>query len=425
MINDADIRLCVVGLGYVGLPLAVEFSHHLPVTGFDINQRRIDELNSGIDRSHEVSKGELDTGQNLVITSDVSHLAECNVYIITVPTPVDDHKQPDLSPLVSASHQISGLLKTNDIVIYESTVFPGATEEICVPVLEKGSGLIYNNDFFVGYSPERINPGDKTHTLTNTVKVTSGSNPDAATFVDALYGKIITAGTFKASSIAVAEAAKVIENTQRDVNIALINELALIFERLNIDTQEVLKAAGTKWNFLPFHPGLVGGHCIGVDPYYLTHKAQEMGYQPTIIPASRAINESMGPHVATRVVKLMASKGSHISSARALVLGLSFKEDCPDLRNTKVIEIINELESYNIKVDVYDPVVDKQEASDEYGISLVSELDNDTYDAVIIAVAHNEYRHMSADDYRALCKENGIIFDVKYVLPKNAVDGRL
>ena len=425
MIDDVDIRLGVVGLGYVGLPLAVEFSRHFPVTGFDINQLRIDELNRGIDRSNEVAEGELKADKSIIITSDISKLSQCNVYVITVPTPVDDHKQPDLSPLISASSQISGLLKSGDVVIYESTVFPGATEEICVPELEIGSGLVYNQDFFVGYSPERINPGDKKHTLTNTVKVTAGSNPDTADFVDGLYQSIITSGTFKASSIAVAEAAKVIENTQRDVNIALINELALIFERLNIDTQEVLKAAGTKWNFLPFHPGLVGGHCIGVDPYYLTHKAQEMGYQPIIIPASRTINESMGPHVATRVVKLMARNGSNISSAKALVLGLSFKEDCPDLRNTKVIEIINELESYHISVDVYDPVVNRQEASDVCGVDLISLLEKDTYDAVIIAVAHGEFSHMSADDYRALCKNNGIIFDVKYVLPKDAVDGRL
>ncbi len=420
-----DVRVGVVGLGYVGLPLAVEFSKHFPVVGYDINEERVRELLSSHDRSREVSLESLASAEDLQITSDIQALHHCNLYIIAVPTPVDRHHRPNLAPLRDASNSVGRLLKRGDVVIYESTVYPGATEEVCVPRLERASGLMFNRDFFVGYSPERINPGDRIHTITSIVKVTSGSTPEAAEFINALYRTVITAGTFKASSLRVAEAAKVIENTQRDVNIAFVNELALIFERLGIDTQEVLDAAATKWNFLPFRPGLVGGHCIGVDPYYLTHKAQEAGCQPLIIPASRQINEGMGIHIASRVIRLMAQRRISPVGARVLVLGFAFKENCPDLRNTRVADIVRELEVYNVTVDVYDPWVDRDEALAEYGIPLLESPSAGEYDAIIIAVAHREFASMGAERIRALGRPGAVLFDVKYLLTKEDVDGRL
>lgn len=415
----------IIGMGYVGLPLAVEFGKQIPTIGFDINQVRINELIAGKDGTLEATEEELLQAKNLKYTCDVKDLQNCNVYIVTVPTPINQHKWPDLRPLEGASATLGQVLKKNDIVIYESTVYPGATEEVCIPVLERESGLIFNRDFFVGYSPERINPGDKQHRVTNILKITSGSTPETAEFIDKLYGRIIQAGTYKASSIKVAEAAKVIENTQRDVNIALINELAHIFNRVGIDTLEVLEAAGTKWNFLPFRPGLVGGHCIGVDPYYLTHKAQEAGYQPVVIPASRAINEGMGEYVADRVIRLMARKQIQIVGGKILILGISFKENCPDLRNTRVIDIIERLNEYQLEVDVYDPWVDRKEAKSEYNIDLIEQPGNGKYDAIIVAVAHNEFRDQGAADIRKYGKANHALFDVKYVFPKNEVDERL
>ena len=418
-------RIGIVGLGYVGLPLAIEFGKQYPTIGLDVKTKRIDELRSGVDSPCEVDAHELASAGQLSSTSDNGDLADCNVFVVTVPTPIDAFKRPDLSALEKASEAVGRVLKTGDIVIYESTVYPGATEEVCVPILEEASGLVYNRDFYAGYSPERINPGDKEHRVSTILKVTSGSTPETAAFVDALYASVITAGTHLASSIRVAEAAKVIENTQRDLNIALINELSLIFNRMGIDTHEVLEAAGTKWNFLPFRPGLVGGHCIGVDPYYLTHKAQEIGYHPEIILAGRRINDAMGSYVAEQVVKLMLHRKIQVTGSRVLVLGLAFKENCPDLRNSRVIDVINELRGYNILVDVCDPWVDPAEAGEEYGISLADRPEKGAYDATIVAVAHDQFIEKGADDLRAFCKPDGILYDVKSVLPAAEVDGRL
>jgi UDP-N-acetyl-D-galactosamine dehydrogenase len=420
-----NTRLGVIGLGYVGLPLAVEFGKRYPTVGFDINAHRIKELQAGHDFTLEVDSAELAQARLLTFSTELEALAACNVYIVTVPTPVNQHKQPDLQPLLKASESIGKVLKKHDVVIYESTVYPGATEEDCVPVLEKVSGLIFNKDFYAGYSPERINPGDKAHRVTSILKVTSGSTEEIAAYVDALYRSIITAGTHKASSIRVAEAAKVIENTQRDVNIALINELALLFNRLGLDTEEVLLAAGTKWNFLPFRPGLVGGHCIGVDPYYLTHKAQAIGYNPEVILSGRRINDGMGRYVAAQTIKLMLHKRIHVLQSRVLIMGLTFKENCPDLRNTRVIDIIDEFRDYGADVDVYDPWVDKREALEEYAIQPLDELRNGQYDAIILAVAHDAFKQMSSAQIRALGKEHAVLFDIKYVLPAADVDGRL
>ncbi len=425
MFDLATTRIGIVGLGYVGLPLAVEFGKYFPTVGLDINETRIQELLAGTDSTLEVAPEELRQAQQLRYTSSAEDLANCNAYIVTVPTPVDDYKRPDFSPLIGASVTVGRLLKSGDVAIYESTVYPGATEEVCVPILERESGLRFNRDFFAGYSPERINPGDKEHRVTTIRKITSGSTPEVAEFVDELYRHIITVGTHKASSIRVAEAAKVIENTQRDVNIALINELALLFDRLGIDTEEVLLAAGSKWNFLPFRPGLVGGHCIGVDPYYLTHKAQEVGYHPAMILAGRRINDGMGAYVAQRVVKLMTQKRIPVVDANILVMGLTFKENCPDLRNTRVVDIVQEFRDYNARVEVYDPWVDRQEAAHEYGIELVQEPKPGCYDAIILAVAHRQFRKLGAEDIRELGKPNSVLFDVKYILPASTVDGRL
>ncbi|HEU0152051.1 MAG TPA: Vi polysaccharide biosynthesis UDP-N-acetylglucosamine C-6 dehydrogenase TviB [Arenimonas sp.] len=425
MLNLEDTRIAVIGLGYVGLPLAVEFGKRYETVGYDIRSERVAELEAGRDGTREVSPEELAGSPKLRFGSQLDTIRGCNVYIVTVPTPIDAAKRPDLTPLVKASEAIGSVLKKGDVVVYESTVYPGCTEEVCVPLLEKASGLMFNRDFHCGYSPERINPGDKLHRVTTILKVTSGSTPATADFVDALYGSIITAGTHKASSIKVAEAAKVIENTQRDVNIALINELALIFNKLGIDTLEVLEAAGTKWNFLPFRPGLVGGHCISVDPYYLTHKAQEIGYHPEVILAGRRINDGMGAHVAAQVVRLMAGNGINPVGARVLVLGLAFKENCPDLRNTRVVDIIGELAGFQAKVDVYDPWVDAAEAEHEYGITPISAPKSGEYDAIVLAVGHAEFAKLGGQGVRALGKASSVVYDVKYVLPRDAVDGRL
>lgn len=413
-----DASIAVIGLGYVGLPLAVEFGKQRSVTGFDINPLRIAELQAGRDHTREVPAEELAAATHLTFSSETSDLAACTVYIITVPTPIDAHKRPDLTPLIKASETVGAVLKKGDTVIYESTVYPGATEEDCVPVLERVSGLKFNTDFFAGYSPERINPGDKTHRLPDILKVTSGSTPEIATEVDALYASIITAGTHKAPTIRVAEAAKVIENTQRDVNIALINELSLIFNRLNIDTQDVLEAAGTKWNFLPFRPGLVGGHCIGVDPYYLTHKAQSVGYHPEVVLAGRRINDGMGAYVVSRTVREMISRDIAIKGARVLVMGLTFKENCPDLRNTRVVDILAELDGYGMQVDVHDPWVDAEEAKREYGLTMTGAPDKAAYDAVIVAVAHEEFTADDAAAVTSYAKSEAVVFDVKAVLPR-------
>lgn len=425
MLQLADLKIAIIGLGYVGLPLAVEFGKKVPVVGFDIHQARITELLSGKDHTLEVSTDELAQANHLTYSANLADLESCNFYIVTVPTPIDEFKQPDLTPLIKASQSIGQVLKSGNIVVYESTVYPGATEEACIPVLEKVSGLTFNQDFFAGYSPERINPGDKLHRVTNILKITAGSTPETADFVDEVYNLIIEAGTHKAPSIKVAEAAKVIENTQRDVNIALINELALIFNKMGIDTEDVLKAAGTKWNFLPFRPGLVGGHCIGVDPYYLTHKAQSMGYHPEIILAGRRLNDGMGAYVVTQLVKSMVKKKIQVEGAKVLVLGLSFKENCPDIRNTRIIDIVKELEEYHIDVDVYDPWVNPIEAESEYGITPVPTLNVQTYDAVILAVAHQQFKGMSADAIRALGKESHVLYDLKYVLDQAESDLRL
>ena len=423
---DVDkAKIAVIGLGYVGLPLAVEFGKHFPTIGFDIKAERIAELKAGRDSTLEVEPEELRRAERLSYSSDVDALRECNVYVVTVPTPIDEAKRPDLRPLERASETVGTVLKPDDVVIYESTVYPGATEEVCVPILERVSGLVFNRDFFVGYSPERINPGDKEHRVVNIVKVTSGSTPAAADFIDALYSRIIKAGTHKTSSIRVAEAAKVIENTQRDVNIALVNELALLFNRMGIPTDEVLAAAGTKWNFLNFRPGLVGGHCIGVDPYYLTHKAQQVGYHPEIILAGRRINDRMGGYVAGRVAKLMTQRMLHVVGAEILVMGLTFKENCPDLRNTRVIDIVNELRSYHAEGDVYDPWINPKDAMHEYGLEVLAELDGRQYDAVVVAVAHRQFQEMGVERIRSLLKPGGVLFDCKYLFPAPAVDGRL
>ena len=425
MLSITDLKIAVIGLGYVGLPLAVEFGKKVPVVGFDIYQKRIDELKSGQDHTLEVSPEELKQANQLSYSANLEDLKSCNFFIVTVPTPIDEFKQPDLTPLVKASTSIGKVLKKGDIVVYESTVYPGATEEICIPVLERTSGLKFNQDFFAGYSPERINPGDKLHRVTNILKITSGSTPEVAEFVDQVYNLVIEAGTHKATSIKVAEAAKVIENTQRDVNIALINELAVIFNKMGIDTEAVLQAAGTKWNFLPFRPGLVGGHCIGVDPYYLTHKAQSIGYHPEIILAGRRLNDGMGAYVVTQLVKAMIKKKIQVEGAKVLVLGLSFKENCPDIRNTKIIDIVNELTEYNITADVYDPWVDATEAQHEYGINPVENLEQGKYDAVILAVAHDQFKAMGAEALRALGKPAHILYDLKYVLDQSESDLRL
>ena len=420
-----DIRIAVIGLGYVGLPLAVAFGRKYATVGFDIDAARIHELRRHHDQTLEMSAEELKAATKLSCSADPADLKACNVFIVTVPTPIDDYKRPDLRPLESASRTVGKAISRGGVAIFESTVYPGATEEACVPIIERESGLKFNQDFYAGYSPERINPGDKEHRLETILKVTSGSTPEAADFVDALYASVVRAGTHKASSIRVAEAAKVIENTQRDVNIALINELALIFNRLGIDTHEVLEAAGTKWNFLPFRPGLVGGHCIGVDPYYLTHKAQQIGYHPEVILAGRRINDSMGGHVAQRVVKLMQQRGIQTSGAKVLILGLAFKENCPDLRNTRVTDIIDELRTYSVEVDVHDPWVSPAQASHEYGIAPVAEPAAGGYDAVVLAVAHREFVALGADGVRGLGKPGAVLFDVKRALPRDRVDGCL
>jgi UDP-N-acetyl-D-galactosamine dehydrogenase len=415
----------VVGLGYVGLPLAVEFGKHFDTVGFDIKEARIAELRAGKDSTLETTRKELKEAQYLTFTTNLADLKKCRVYIVTVPTPIDKYNRPDLTPLERSSETVGKVLKKGDVVVYESTVYPGCTEEVCVPILEKMSGLKFNKDFFCGYSPERINPGDKEHRLTTIRKITSGSTPEAAEFVDKLYGSIIKAGTHKASSIAVAEAAKVIENTQRDVNIALINELSLIFNRLGIDTEEVLVAAGTKWNFLPFRPGLVGGHCIGVDPYYLTHKAQEIGYHPEMILAGRRLNDNMAIYVADQVVKLMNQRRIHVKDARVLVLGATFKENCPDIRNSKVFDVVRELKKHGAAVDVYDPWADSAECKHEYGVRLTKEPQNGQYDAVVMAVAHKEFKDMGVRGARRYGRKNHVLFDIKHVYPATETDGRL
>ena len=425
MLQLSDLKIAVIGLGYVGLPLAVEFGKKVPVIGFDIHQKRIDELRSGQDHTLEVSREELAQSSKLMYTAQLDELKSCNFFIVTVPTPIDEFKQPDLTPLVKASTSIGQVLKKGDVVVYESTVYPGATEEICIPVLEQVSGLKFNEEFFAGYSPERINPGDKLHRVTNILKITSGSTPEVAEFVDQVYNLVIEAGTHKAASIKVAEAAKVIENTQRDVNIALINELAVIFNKMGIDTEAVLQAAGTKWNFLPFRPGLVGGHCIGVDPYYLTHKAQSIGYHPEIILAGRRLNDGMGAYVVTQLVKGMIKKKIQVEGAKVLILGLSFKENCPDIRNTKIIDILIELKEYQIDVDVYDPWVNVQEAEREYGISPVQSVSENSYDAIILAVAHEQFKQMGVAQIRALGKQAHVLYDLKYVLDATEADIRL
>lgn len=423
--NAKDTRIAVIGLGYVGLPLAVEFGKRYLTTGFDINRSRIAALISGHDSTLEVDTAALESAAHLSYTTDVDKLKTCNIYIVTIPTPIDIHKRPDLSPLEKASETVGKVLSKDDIVIYESTVYPGATEEVCVPILEKHSGLTFNKNFYCGYSPERINPGDKEHRVTTIKKVTSGSTLEIADKVDALYRSIITAGTHKASSIKVAEAAKVIENTQRDINIALINELAMIFRRLGIDTEEVLKAAGSKWNFLPFRPGLVGGHCIGVDPYYLTHKAMKVGYYPEIILTGRKLNDSMGKYVANEIINLMTKKRIQVVDSNILVMGLTFKEDCPDIRNTRVVDVVQELSGFQCNIDVYDPWIDKEESIREYGITPVEQPEPGKYDAVIIAVAHHQFKAMGITAIRALGKKNHVLYDIKYILPAEKVDGRL
>jgi UDP-N-acetyl-D-galactosamine dehydrogenase len=422
---NGSIKIGIVGLGYVGLPLAVEFGKNYTTLGFDINKERVSALLAGHDSTLEVTSQELSNSLNISYSSDVSELSLCNVYIVTVPTPIDEHNNPDLTPLQKASEMLGGIISKGDIVIYESTVYPGATEEVCIPLLEQFSGLVFNTDFFAGYSPERINPGDKVNTLTKIMKITSGSTPEIANFVDDLYGSIITAGTHKASSIKVAEAAKVIENTQRDLNIAIVNEFAKIFNKLNIDTEEVLKAAGTKWNFLPFKPGLVGGHCISVDPYYLTYKAEEVGYRPEVILAGRRINDGMGAYVATQLVKKLSLKQIHIDKAKVLILGFTFKGDCPDVRNTKIIDIVTELRDFNMSVDVHDSWASSEEVKHEYGIELTEALQEGHYDAVVLAVDHSEFKKMGEQKLRAYGKENHVLYDIKHVLALNESDIRL
>ena len=418
-------KIALIGLGYVGLPLAVEFGKKRVVVGFDINQSRINNLKNGVDSTLETTPEELKDSVYLSYTTNLEDIKDCTIFIVTVPTPIDKHKRPDLTPLEKSSEAVGSILKKGDIVIYESTVYPGATEEVCVPILEQQSGLIFNKDFYCGYSPERINPGDKEHRVTTIKKVTAGSTPEIATEVDELYQEIVTAGTHKASSIKVAEAAKVIENTQRDVNIALINELALIFNKLGIDTEAVLEAAGTKWNFLPFRPGLVGGHCIGVDPYYLTHKALEVGYNPEMILAGRRLNDSMGSYVADQVSKLMTKKRIHVVGANVLIMGLTFKENCPDLRNTRIVDLVEEFEGFNCNIDVFDPWVDKDEAEHEYGIKPIDQPVIGKYDAILLAVAHDEFKELSLEQIKSFGKDNHVLYDIKYLLDANEVDGRL
>ncbi len=425
MLRLRKCRIGVVGLGYVGLPLAVEFGKHFETIGFDVKPERVAQLRKGRDTTLEVSRAELRAAARLTFTTELARLRHCQVYVVTVPTPIDGYKRPDLTPLVRASESVGAVLGKGAVVIYESTVYPGCTEEVCVPILERVSGLKFNRDFFAGYSPERINPGDKEHRLTTIRKVTSGSTPEVAEFVDQLYATIVTAGTHKTSSIRVAEAAKVIENTQRDVNIALINELALIFNRLGIDTEEVLNAAGSKWNFLPFRPGLVGGHCIGVDPYYLTHKAQEIGYHPEMILAGRRLNDNMALHVAEQITRLMAAKRIHVKGARVLVLGITFKENCPDIRNSKVADVVRELCKQGARVEVYDPWASAAECRHEYGIAPVRQLKENRYDAAVVAVAHREFRELGARGVRRLCRSRHVLYDIKHVFPAAAVDGRL
>ena len=420
-------KICIIGLGYVGLPLAHAFSEKYEVVGFDISKPRIDELNSGFDRTLELTSEQVKESikNGMIFSTNLDDIKDCNIYIVTVPTPIDSTNRPDLTPLVKSSQMIGKVLKKDDIVIYESTVYPGATEEVCIPVLEKASGLVFNQDFYAGYSPERINPGDKEHRVINILKVTAGSTPKIADYIDEVYNLIIIAGTHKAPSIKVAEAAKVIENTQRDVNIALINELAVIFNKMNIDTEAVLTAAGTKWNFLPFRPGLVGGHCIGVDPYYLTHKAQAIGYNPEIILAGRRLNDGMGEYVTTQLIKTMIKKRIQVEGAKVLILGLSFKENCPDVRNTKVIDIVHELQEYNIEVDVYDPWVDIEEAQQEYGVRPISKPESQQYDGIILAVAHKEFSDMGISSIRELGKDKHVLYDLKYMFDKEETDIRL
>ncbi len=425
MFQLEQLKISIIGLGYVGLPLAAEFGKHKPTIGFDINPQRIRELQSGYDHTLEVTSDELKQVEHLSYTADINDLKNSNFFIVTVPTPIDDFKQPDLAPLIKASQSIAKVLKKGDIVVYESTVYPGATEEVCIPELEKHSGLNFNKDFFVGYSPERINPGDKQRRVTNILKITSGSTPDVADYIDQVYNLIIEVGTHKAPTIKVAEAAKVIENTQRDVNIALINELALIFNKMGIDTEDVLKAAGTKWNFLNFRPGLVGGHCIGVDPYYLTHKAQSIGLHPEIILAARRLNDRMGEYVATQLIKEMVKQRIQVVGARILILGLSFKENCPDIRNTKIVDMVKALKEYDLDLDIYDPWVDSAEVEGEYGLAPVTELKQDHYDAIVIAVAHDQFKAMSSQELIALGKEKHVLYDLKYVLDKEQSDIRL
>lgn len=438
LLKPSHLKLAIIGLGYVGLPLAVEFGKKRAVVGFDINQQRIDELNSGRDHTLEVSPEELRTAANLRFTTDIEDLRGCTCFIVTVPTPIDVHKRPDLTPLLSASETVGRVLKAGGIVIYESTVYPGATEEDCVPVLKHYSGLKYisasphgdkgaaaEEGFYCGYSPERINPGDKEHRIATIKKVTSGSTAEVADVVDALYNEIITAGTHKACSIKVAEAAKVIENTQRDLNIALINELALIFNKMGIDTEDVLRAAGSKWNFLPFRPGLVGGHCIGVDPYYLTHKAQALGYHPEVILAGRRLNDSMGAYVVSQLVKAMTKRRIQVEGGRVLVMGLTFKENCPDIRNTRVVDIVTELNEYNCTVDVYDPWVNAKESLQEYGITPIADLEQGLYDGIVLAVAHHQFRQMGAKAIRGFGKKNHVLYDLKYIFSEDATDLRL
>ncbi|MCG6639515.1 Vi polysaccharide biosynthesis UDP-N-acetylglucosamine C-6 dehydrogenase TviB [Acinetobacter baumannii] len=425
MFQLEQLKIAIIGLGYVGLPLAVEFGKHKPTIGFDINENRILELKNGHDHTLEVSSDELKHVQQLAYTANIQDLQNSNFFIVTVPTPIDDFKQPDLTPLIKASQSIAKVLKKGDIVVYESTVYPGATEEVCIPELEKHSGLNFNKDFFVGYSPERINPGDKQRRVTNILKITSGSTPDVADYVDQVYSLIIEVGTYKAPTIKVAEAAKVIENTQRDVNIALINELALIFNKMGIDTEDVLKAAGTKWNFLNFRPGLVGGHCIGVDPYYLTHKAESIGLHPEIILAARRLNDRMGEYVATQLIKEMVKKRIQVVGARILILGLSFKENCPDIRNTKIVDMVKALKEYDLDLDIYDPWVDSAEVEAEYGLAPIMELKQGRYDAIVIAVAHDQFKKMSTQELVSLGKEKHVLYDLKYVLDKEQSDIRL
>nr|AAK14181.1 Vi biosynthesis protein VipA [Citrobacter freundii] len=425
MISKDDVKIAIIGLGYVGLPLAAEFGKIRQVVGFDVNHKRILELKEGIDVNLETTEEELRDARHLTFTSSIDEIRECNFYIITVPTPINDYKQPDLTPLIMASETVGKVLRPGDIVVYESTVYPGCTEEECVPILERMSAMTFNKDFFVGYSPERINPGDKKYRLTTIKKITSGSTAETACLVDEIYRQIITAGTYKTESIKIAEAAKVIENTQRDLNIALVNELAIIFNRLEIDTEAVLRAAGSKWNFLPFRPGLVGGHCIGVDPYYLTHKSQGIGYYPEIILAGRRLNDNMGNYVSGQLIKAMIKKGINVEGTNVLILGSHFKENCPDIRNTRIIDVVKELGNYSCNVDIFDPWVDAEEVEEEYGIIPVSEIKAASYDAIIVAVGHEQFKKMGSTDIRGFGKDKHVLYDFKYILSPEQSDVRL